>query len=235
MEKISDGKRNILFLHGFGIRFNSYMPLLKELSKEYTVYFTNLSGHGTEKAVNDLDELIDVLEQKVRKLNLDNLIIVGHSFGGLCAAKLALRLEDIVTDVLLFNPALVKSRYSKFQIMWKYLIEKNIKGLLLYPNLFSFYVRLLSDFIYNLIIQNINTGKTRRIVLKAMLSDRVNKFEYRKNINFKIITSRRDSIVNYNDLVSEYYKDVVLVDGEHDWLMADVKKSAEIIEKLISG
>lgn len=177
---LGSGQKNILFLHGFGVRFNSYMPLLTELYKECTVYFTDIPGHGTEKAVNDLDEPIDVLEQKVRRLDLANLIIIGHSFGGLCAAKLALRLEAIVTDVLLFNPTLVKSRYLKFQLIWKFLVEKNVKGLIFHPKLFVFYSRAFIDLVFNILVQNFNTVKVGRIVLKAMLSDRVNKFEYPK-------------------------------------------------------
>jgi len=118
------------------------MPLLKELSKEYTVYFTNLSGHGTEKTFKEFDEVIDVLEQKVRRLNLDNLVIIGHSLGGLCAYKLSQRFENIVTNVIMINSPLVKSRYSKSQLIWRFLIVKNVRGLILHLPLLSFYFRV---------------------------------------------------------------------------------------------
>lgn len=78
-------------------------------------------------------------------------------------------------------------------------------------------------------MKNYLNCQIRSLLLHLNLESR-----YRKNIDFKIITSRRDSMVNYEDLVREYYKDVVLVDGEHDWLVADIEKTVEMILKVLA-
>ena len=56
-----------------------------------------------------------------------------------------------------------------------------------------------------------------------------------ENIKHKVITSRRDSIVNSEDLLNEYPNNTVLVDGEHDWLMDDVKKTTKIIFEVLDN
>ncbi len=74
----------ILFLHGGSVRYNSYLPLISELSKNNIVYYCDLPSHGESKNVNNTDEAVNVLGNEVNLLFNEKLHLLG------------IHLEDIV-------------------------------------------------------------------------------------------------------------------------------------------
>ncbi len=110
--KVVRHKTPIIFVHGMS-GFAAYLVSLMEFfaSRGYIAYAPDIVGHG-ERAVSDLsgvgvgDYIADVgdfITHVVLPKHNDGVIIVGHSMGGLIAAKLAERPE--VTRVVLITPA----------------------------------------------------------------------------------------------------------------------------------
>ena len=87
----------LLLIHGIGDSSDSWRPVLKELSKTYTVIAPDLLGHGrSEKPradysvaayANGMRDLLSVLD-------VDRATVVGHSLGGGVAAQFAYQFPD---------------------------------------------------------------------------------------------------------------------------------------------
>jgi pimeloyl-ACP methyl ester carboxylesterase len=78
-------KQTIVFLHGWGQNIDMMNPL-GEFRKEYNdVIILDLPGHGKSeepKYAWELSDFVEFLKEFLEKLNIENPILVGHSFGG---------------------------------------------------------------------------------------------------------------------------------------------------------
>ena len=94
--KFGSSKKYIVFLHGWGSDMNSFL-WTKNFFKEYSLLFVDFWGFGKspepERAyavvdyVNDLKNILDSFE-------IEELILVGHSFGGRISIKFASLFQD---------------------------------------------------------------------------------------------------------------------------------------------
>jgi len=85
----------LLLIHGINIGLGQWYKNIGELAKKFTVYAIDLPGSGDSSKVDfskiDLEkDFVAVVANFIRQLGLKDLIIVGHSFGGWIALKLAL-------------------------------------------------------------------------------------------------------------------------------------------------
>ena len=80
----NDGE-NIVLLHGWGQNIEMMKPIGNPLSKEFNVTIIDLPGHGESSeplfpwTVNDY---VEALKKLLDELEIDNPILIGHSFGG---------------------------------------------------------------------------------------------------------------------------------------------------------
>lgn len=119
------GNTNLIFLHGWGADYKSFYHL-KGVLKNCTMHFATLDGFGTEPAPSDTSiagysqRLCDYITQN----NLQNIVLVGHSFGGRIAMQYASK-HNIV-GLVLVDSAGIKNRFSlKKQLkIWRYKITK---------------------------------------------------------------------------------------------------------------
>jgi pimeloyl-ACP methyl ester carboxylesterase len=85
---------SILFLHGFGESKHTWRYLERDLARNYRLYSLDLKGFGDSPKTKDgLYSVYDqalLVENFIKKHNLKNLTIVGHSLGGGVALVLAL-------------------------------------------------------------------------------------------------------------------------------------------------
>lgn len=83
----------ILILHGWNLQASKFLPLQKELSKRgYKVYCLDLPGFGESKPSKEswfLSDYVDFVKRFIRENKLSEIILIGHSFGGRIAIKLA--------------------------------------------------------------------------------------------------------------------------------------------------
>lgn len=86
-------KRPLVILHGWNLSAAKFIPLSRELKKlGYRIYVPDLPGFGknemVEKPLNLVDYAIFV-EAYLKKHKLAKAVIIGHSFGGRIALKMA--------------------------------------------------------------------------------------------------------------------------------------------------
>lgn len=128
IKKYGEGKTNILLLHGWGQSTNAFEQVAKHLEKKFTVYNIDLPGFGlSEKPkfafnTNDYKELV---REVVNYYNMEELIIIGHSFGGRVAIKYAK--EYKVSKLVLVDSAGIvnkKTLKTKCKIYYFKLLKK---------------------------------------------------------------------------------------------------------------
>ncbi len=100
-------KTPLVLLHGWGKQSEDYQELIKliELNKKYKVYAPDLPGFGDELVEKpmDLAGYARWLEDYLQKGKIHKAILVGHSFGGRVAIKLAVREPELVSKLVLID------------------------------------------------------------------------------------------------------------------------------------
>ena len=80
-----------MFLHGWGADQRVFAPAFSFL-KDHTVTTVDLYGFGETPAPTipvDLDYYVQGVKRLMAYYNMENVLVVGHSFGGRVAVKLA--------------------------------------------------------------------------------------------------------------------------------------------------
>lgn len=101
----------VLLLHGGGPGASgvaNYTRNIAELAKEYRVVVPDLPGYGrSSKGVDGADPfgyLADHIRGLLDQLGIDKAHMVGNSYGGACALRLALDTPDRVDRMVLMGP-----------------------------------------------------------------------------------------------------------------------------------
>jgi pyruvate dehydrogenase E2 component (dihydrolipoamide acetyltransferase) len=94
----------LVLLHGFGGDLNNWLFTAPALAGEHVVYALDLPGHGgssKDVGTGDVDYLAQAVEQFLDAQGLERVHLVGHSMGGLVAARLALAAPRRVASLAL--------------------------------------------------------------------------------------------------------------------------------------
>lgn len=121
IDEVDNPKGNILFLHGFTGNFNNKLSF-RNFFTEYNFYGINMPGHGNSKYenINELNtnNFLNIIVEFIKKNNLDNLIVLGHSMGG----GLAIMLNSVLTEkikILVLEAPANKSVFENYNIVQK--------------------------------------------------------------------------------------------------------------------
>jgi long-chain acyl-CoA synthetase len=108
--------KTVLFLHGFGGQATQWRYQLRHFAFAHRVVALDLRGHGRSDRPAGrylLEEIVGDVAAAVERLRLPNqLILVGHSFGGAIATEYALVHPDRVEHLVLMATA------GQFQLNW---------------------------------------------------------------------------------------------------------------------
>lgn len=121
-------KETLLYLHGLGCRKDDFSNALQSESLEdYTHIAFDFPGHGESGCLENLgmDDLVEITNLFVEKLNLHNVVLVGHSVGGLIAllfsekypekVKAFINVEgNLNADDCFFSREVIKHSYEDF-------------------------------------------------------------------------------------------------------------------------
>ena len=95
----------LVFLHGAG-GYVGWPNFLDRLAQHYHVYAPAHPGVAESTGLNHLDDLWDLVqfyEELLDALGIDHCFVVGHSYGGFCAAELAAHRPERVSRLVLVN------------------------------------------------------------------------------------------------------------------------------------
>ncbi|TCG10961.1 alpha/beta fold hydrolase [Mycoplasma todarodis] len=99
----NNGKKKMVFLHGFNSNGNFIQPLLK-LEREYDIISFDFPGCGNEDAGDETITIETYAKFAIEKINTltEPFILVGHSLGGAIAMNIAN--HPLVSKVVLLAP-----------------------------------------------------------------------------------------------------------------------------------
>jgi len=111
-----NGKQSVIFLHGWrseaGV-WNAMTTRLAEENKDLKIFALDMPGFGESpmpKKPFTVGDYADLTAGFITKLELENVILVGHSFGGRIAIKLTGTKPELVSKLVLVNSAGIKNQ-----------------------------------------------------------------------------------------------------------------------------
>lgn len=127
----------ILFLHGWGADHKYFLPIINVIKEKYKVYALDLPGHGESSKLArsfNVDDYKNIVIRFIDDLNLKNIILIGHSYGGRIIIKI--NSEDnidfnIDKNILIDAAGIKKNQSIKTKIkIFTYKFSKNLQNLI---------------------------------------------------------------------------------------------------------
>ena len=113
----------VVFLHGWGGNRHSFDCVSRTLKKEEFISL-DFPGFGEEAPPTDVFGVADYakwLYLKLKELDSDKFVLVGHSFGGRVALQFSYMYPNLVEKLVLVDSAGIKPRYKinkTIKIIW---------------------------------------------------------------------------------------------------------------------
>lgn len=125
-QKTGRGK-NLIMLHGWGQDVSTFWPVVDLLKDKFTLWLIDLPGFGRSdfpKENFSISDYAKTLAEFIKKNKIKNPVILGHSFGGKIAIKIATLYPKLIDKLILEGSAGIKPKYnflsSKYHIiLWK--------------------------------------------------------------------------------------------------------------------
>lgn len=98
----------VVLVHGLGSKVEHWLPVARKLARTHRVVLAQLPGHG-ESAMTEqltLERAAIALEGTLARETREPVTLVGHSVGGLVAARLALDRPRLVRALVLLETSL---------------------------------------------------------------------------------------------------------------------------------
>lgn len=109
------GEETLIFLHGWGQTYDSFLPTIEVLKNHYEIYALDLPGFGESQVPSeamDIYEYTEVLKEFITTNNIKKPTIIGHSFGGRMGIIYA-ALNDNIDKLVLTGAAGIKPRRTR--------------------------------------------------------------------------------------------------------------------------
>ena len=122
--------KDIVLLHGWGQNIEMMKPIGDRLEKDYRITILDLPGFGQSSEPLEaigIYSYCEILEEFLSKLNIDNPILMGHSFGGRISIIYASR-NNVEKLVLFGSPCIRKDKEPSLK-------EKTLKRLIKLPGM----------------------------------------------------------------------------------------------------
>lgn len=126
---IGSGNIPIILLHGWGISSDKYIETIKQLAalnSSFAIFAPDLPGFGRSEnppAVWGVDDYSEWLKNYSAAINVNDFILIGHSFGGRVAIKFAAKYPEKLKALILTGAAGIKHSLTMMQRLF-YLAAK---------------------------------------------------------------------------------------------------------------
>jgi len=235
LKYITTGKgMPLLFLHGGGVSAFTYKNNFELLSQKYHVIAPDIPCFGESSIPNklwDFEDFANFFSQFVDSLKLDEITLVGHSFGGGIALNLAPKNKKI-SKLILIDSAGLSPNYSTLRFMYL-LVAKTFRGFFLFGNKLMSLI-ILRDFFKEVFRNFLSITKIWKIVSNSIyrkyeVFDKISQptFIFWGNTDElfpKKYAQKMDRLISNSKL--EY------VEGNHDWSLLMPQKFFHLICKV---
>lgn len=192
-------KRPLVILHGWNLSAAKFIPLSRELKKlGYRIYVPDLPGFGKNEMVGKPLNLVDYaifVEAYLKKHKLAKAVIIGHSFGGRIALKMAAAKNgNLAALVLTGTPGFLP--VPKIKVLFFMLLAK-IGGLFFSLPIINRLAKVMRKILYKTAGASdfYHTKENMRQTFKNIVREEL--FEYMKGIKLPtlLLWGRDDRIV----------------------------------------
>lgn len=121
--EMKGGGQPLVIVHGSGLSHELYKPSFEKASEFSKVVFYDQRGCGRNAPISEtsdltLDDFISDLEVVRENLNLDNMTLLGHSWGAYLALAYALEHEPLIRKLILVCPITPYAETEKQTQQW---------------------------------------------------------------------------------------------------------------------
>lgn len=235
-EYLEEGQgQNLLFLHGGGLNFraSSYQEILMELSQNYHVIAPDIPCFGAAVVPEECWSFYDYavfFDNFLKDLNLENVIVVGHSFGGGIALLTASFSERITKLIIIDSTGLPFSNFTFLHLILS-LVNKTLKSMTHGQRKKA--LLLVIESLQNFIKHFLNLPKIYLIVKKCLTTDYLQIKEIK--IPTLILWGKYDALINCSkgEKLSQLIPNskLEIIEGGHDWCLFNSKLLVQKIRK----
>jgi len=188
-----------LILHGWGRGLTSWTHIQDELSKHFKVVVLDLPGFGKSdvpKEVWNMDSYIQFILDFIKKININDFYLLGHSFGGNLAIKLSTQSPDKIRKLILVDSAGRRTKKS---------FSKKVFSLIVSIfKIFSFlpgYMFLKKSF-YKFILKSVDYIKAEGVmkdIFKRVVAEDLSEVWGKIELSTLIIWGKKDKVTPIED------------------------------------
>ncbi|UYP47135.1 2-succinyl-6-hydroxy-2,4-cyclohexadiene-1-carboxylate synthase [Candidatus Lokiarchaeum ossiferum] len=125
----------LILLHGFTDYGLTWTRIAETLESDYDIIMPDARGHGKSTMTEsgfDVPTMAEDIAHLILKLRILNPIIMGHSMGGQIATLLGANHPNLISKIILEDPAYLLSKSSRFiskfiGFLFKSMVKMNMK------------------------------------------------------------------------------------------------------------
>ena len=122
-KKYGNHKKSIIILPGWGNTRKTFSYLISFLENYFTIYIIDYPGFGNTNFPNKnltIYDYTNLIYEFIKSLNIDDPILIGHSFGGRIIITLLGYYQYNFSNIILINSAGIKPKKTLIKQLKKY-------------------------------------------------------------------------------------------------------------------
>ncbi len=234
---LGNGPESLLMFHGFGQDNNSFYPLSRVISSQYTAYVFDLYFHGESQWAHGENPLEkqhwkETLEEFLRENNITHFNQAGYSLGGKFALATFEAFPEKTKALILLAPDGIKTSFWYNLATYPPLLRRFFKSMILRPERFLKLAGLLNKAgavdqgLIRFAEYQMNTEEKRKRVYYSWVVfrhltfdlDHISKLINKNNIRLTLIVGKYDKVITAGNMKGllrklDHYRFEVLESG----------------------
>lgn len=222
---------NLVLIHGWGMSGAVWQPLVKKLSKLFTLHIVDLPGMGFSRPIEPFH--LHAVAEKVAETLPAEADVIGWSLGGQVAMRIALDYPDLVRRLVLVGatPCFVNKSFDQTNIEYKTTWDAGID-----PDVFSNFADSVNEDYHKTMAQFLTLQCMGSSDARSTVKLLRNKFAERPTPSSQSLFRALDILLD-TDLraeVGHLRKPTLLIHGDRDTL-APVQAAHWMMQNLPTG